>query len=97
MVLLTVLTILLVLVLAGALVIYLFKIIHALEAIGGDPDSLLAKVRWGLRAIEKQSDVIGPQVTRLNAGLGAIEQGLGQVEANLSALGEALERQGAGR
>lgn len=94
MVLLTVLTIVLVLVLVGALVTYLLKIIAALEAIGGDPDSLLAKVRWGLRAIEKQTDAIGPQVTRLNAGLGAIGEGLGQVESNLADLGEALERQG---
>lgn len=94
MVLLTVLTIVLVLALVGALVTYLIKIIAALEAIGGDPDSLLAKVRWGLRAIEKQTDAIGPQVTQLNAGLGAIGEGLGQVESNLSDLGEALERQG---
>lgn len=96
MVLLTVLTILLVLVLVGALVVYLLKIIDALEAIGGDADSLLAKVRWGLRAIERQTDAIGPQVTQLNAGLGAIGDGLTQVESNLSNLGGALERQGAG-
>lgn len=96
MILLTAVTILLVLLLVGALVVYLLKIIDALEAIGGAPDSLLAKVRWGLRAIERQTDAIGPQVTRLNAGLGAIGEGLAQVESNLTELGEALQRQGAG-
>ncbi|MGI9039344.1 MAG: hypothetical protein ACR2GQ_10830 [Gemmatimonadota bacterium] len=95
MVLLTLLSIVLVLVLVGALVVYLAKIIGVLEAVGGSPDSLLAKVRWGLRAIQKQTDAIGPQVTQLNAGLGAIEGGLGQVETNLTGLGEALGRQGA--
>ncbi len=96
MVLLTVLTIALVLVLVGALVLYLFKIIDALEAIGGNPDSLLARVRWGLRAIEKQTDALGPQVTKLNGGLGAIGEGLSEVESNLTELGEALQRQGVG-
>lgn len=96
MLLLTVSTIALILVLVGALVAYLLKIIAELEAIGGNPDSLLAKVRWGVRAIEKQTDAIGPQVTRLNQGLGAIGEGLGAIRANLRGIAEALRRQGGG-
>lgn len=76
MLLLTILTIALILVLVGALVVYLIKIISELEAIGGHPDSLLAKVRWGVRAIERMTDPIGPQVTALNDGLGAVGEGL---------------------
>lgn len=94
MLLLTILTIALVLVLVAALVFYLVRIIGELEAIGGRPDSLLAKVRWGVRAIEKQTDAIGPQVTALNGGLARIADGLGHIQENLSALAGALRRQG---
>lgn len=91
---LTILTIALILVLVGALVFYLAQIVATLEAIGGNPDSLLAKVRWGVRAIEKQTDALGPQVGSLNAGLGEIGGGLGRVQENLRALASALRRQG---
>lgn len=108
MVLLTALTILLILVLVAALVIYLVRIARKLEEIGGASRgymgedlghvlSLLAKARWGVRAIEVQTSVIEPQVTRLNAGLAAIDGGLAEVESNLTGLVGALERQGAGR
>ena len=94
MVLLTVLTIALILVLVGALVYYLVRIIAELEAIGGDADSLLAKVRWGVRAIERMTDPIGPQVTTLNEGLGAVGAGLGEIQGNLEGIAAALGRQG---
>lgn len=93
MVLLTISTIALILVLVGALVVYLIRIIAELEAIGGDSDSLLAKVRWGVRAIERMTDPIGPQVTKLNEGLGAVGEGLGAIRANLEGIARALERQ----
>lgn len=93
MVLLTVSTIALILILVGALLVYLVKVITELEAIGGDSDSLLAKVRWGVRAIERMTDPIGPQVTRLNDGLGAVGDGLGAIRGNLEGIAGALERQ----
>lgn len=91
---LTLLTIALVLVLVGALVVYLLKIIAELEAIGGSPTGLLAHVRWGVRAIEVQTRPIEPGVGTLNAGLAALGEALGQVQANLRGLARALRRQG---
>lgn len=95
MLLLTLLTIVLILVLVGALVIYLVRIIAELEAIGGSPTSLLAHVRWGVRAIEVQTRPIEPGVGALNAGLGQIGEGLAAVQGNLRGLAQALRRQGA--
>lgn len=96
MLVLTIATIALILVLVGALVLYLVRIITELETIGGHPDSLLAKVRWGVRAIEKQTDAIGPQVTGLNEGLGRIGEGLGAIQGNMRGIASALRRQGGG-
>lgn len=93
MVLLTVLTIVLILLLVGTLVAYLLRIIAELEAIGGDSDSLLARVRWGVRAIERMTDPIGPQVTTLNDGLDSIGDGLGAIRGNLEGMATALRRQ----
>jgi hypothetical protein len=50
-----------------------------------------------VRAIETQTAVIGPQVTKLNEGLHAIDAGLAGVEGNLSGIVSALERQGTSR
>lgn len=98
MVLLTVLTIVLVLVLVAVLVGFLLAIIRELEAIGGRPDSLLAKVRWGVRAIERQTDAIEPEVIRLNRSLGELDRGLSSVGGHVTGTLEALERQrGGGR
>ena len=94
MVLLTVLTIGLVLVLVGVLVVSLRLIIAELERIGGDPDSVLAKIRWGVRAIERQTEALGPEVGRLNDGLGQLDGGLAEVAAHLSGTLRQLERQG---
>lgn len=108
MVLLTILTILLVLVLVAVLVVGLVKIIGELEAIGG-PDraymgqfmghslSLLAKARWGVRAIEKQTSAIEPQVARLNDGLEVLDGTLGEVETGLGGILAALRRQTSNR
>lgn len=96
MILLTVLTILLILALVAVLVGFLVAIIDELEAIGGHPDSLLARVRWGVRAIERQTDALEPQVTKLNGALEALDDGLGDVAGHVSGLLEALERQGGG-
>jgi len=65
--------------------INLIRINHALEWIGGKPVSWLAKIRFGLRAIETETGQLAPLVTNLNTGLGALDGGLRQVESDLRA------------
>lgn len=89
----TLLTIAVVFLLFGVLVVYLAKIIGALEAIGGTDASLLAHVRWGVRAIERQTDALGPEVGKLNEGLSAVDEGLGAIGGSLGGLVESLESQ----
>jgi len=92
--LLTLLTAAAVLALVAALVVYLVRIIGVLERIGGTPTSLLAKIRLGVRAIEQETAALAPEVTRLNAGLGAIAGGLKQVDDRMAATVAAITRQG---
>ena len=94
-VLLTVLTALLVLVFFGVLAYALIKISAALESIGGKPTSYLAKLRMGLRAIEKETSHLAPQVTKVNAGLTQIAGGLASVDKHLVGTIDAVTRQGA--
>ncbi len=65
--------------------INLIRINQALESIGGKPVSWLAKIRFGLRAIETETGQLAPLVTDLNTGLGALDGGLRQVESDLRA------------
>lgn len=82
-----------------ALGLFLNAIVRELEDIGGPatrfvtPVSYLSKIRFGVRAIERQTDAIVPQVTRLNGGLAAIRDGLRAVDGNLGGLIEAVSRQ----
>jgi hypothetical protein len=82
-----------------ALAIFLRAIDHVLEDIGGPatrfsaPVNYLAKIRLGVRAIERQTDALAPYATRLNAGLGAIRDGLTAIDANLAGLISAVSRQ----
>jgi hypothetical protein len=92
---LTVLTALAVLALVGALTVYLVRIAHVLERIGGTPTSLLAKIRLGVRAIEQETSALAPEVTRLNGGLGAVAGGLRVVDDHLAGTVAAVTRQGA--
>jgi hypothetical protein len=71
----------------------LMKIVPALEAIGGNSDSLLAKLRLGLRAIERETSHLPAAAPPLNAGLESIAAGLGQVDATLGSLYAALVAQ----
>ncbi|MEO5761909.1 MAG: hypothetical protein ABIR28_06315 [Vicinamibacteria bacterium] len=90
LVLLTILSLLGVAALFIALAYYLHGIIRELEAIGGPitmfrrPANYLAKIRYGLRAIEVETGGIVPQVTRLNQGLSSILQGLRAIDSHLS-------------
>ncbi len=92
---LTVLSALEVLVFVGALIRFLVRIVDSLERIGGAPGSSLAKVGFGVRAIEKETSHLGPQVLQLNAGLTALADKLGVVDGHLAAVAVQLTGEGA--
>lgn len=85
-----------------ALAVFLRLIDRTLEDIGGPatrfvrPVNDLAKIRLGLRAIERQTDALAPHVTRVNGGLGAIRDGLRAIDTNLAGVIAAVSRQARG-
>ena len=85
-----------------ALALFLRAIDGELETIGGPatpfkaPANFLAKIRLGVRAIERQTDALAPQVTRLNGGLSAVRDGLRAIDGNLAMLIASVSKQ-AGR
>lgn len=91
--LLTLLTAVLVLVFFVILAVALVRISRVLESIGGTPTSFLAKLRFGLRAIEKETSHLTPQVLQVNAGLLQIAGGLGSVDRHLVGAIEAVTKQ----
>ena len=93
MILLTLLTAALVLVFFVVLAYALVKIARALESIGGTPTSYLAKLRLGLRAIEKETSHLAPNVIKINAGLSQIAGGLASVDKHLVGTIAAVTRQ----
>ena len=82
-----------------ALAIFLRAIDSELETIGGPvtrfvaPTNYLSKIRLGVRAIERQTDALAPQVGRLNERLTAIRDGLGAIDGNLARLIASVSRQ----
>lgn len=99
-ILLMILSVLAVLLLFGALVFYLIRTISALESIGGETprgysseSSYLSKIAFGVRAIERQTDHLGPEVTRLNESLGQAAGGLKSIDEHLGRTIEAAGRQ----
>jgi hypothetical protein len=94
LILLTIISALVVVVFFVTLAVYLLLIARTLEAIGGKPDSFLAKLRLGLRAIEKETSHLPVEVTKLNEGLTAVAHGLQQVDRHLVNTIEAVVRQG---
>jgi hypothetical protein len=93
LILLSIVSALVVLIFFGVLAAYLVQIARTLEAIGGSPDSFLAKLRLGLRAIEQETGFLPREVTRLNQGLAAVAGGLQQVDQHLVNTIEAVVRQ----
>ena len=87
---LTILSALQVLAFVGALIAFLGRIVSALERIGGSPSSSLAKVSFGVRAIEKETSHLAPQVTQLNQGLIALGGKLTVVDSHLGTVAEHL-------
>ena len=80
----------------GILGVYLYQIGNILDAIGGAPNSYLAKLRLGLRAIETETSHLPGQVTKLNQKLTAIGGGLETVDGHLAQTIEAVLRQEGG-
>jgi|GEM_PF-288632 len=82
-----------------ALALFLRAIDSELETIGGPatrfvtPANYLSKIRLGVRAIERQTDGLAPQVVRLNEGLSATRDGLKAIDGNLGALIASVSRQ----
>ncbi len=68
----------------------LMRIAPLLESIGGEGDSLLAKLRLGLRAIERETSHLPVAAPRINAALGAVAAGLITVDASLGGFFAAL-------
>ncbi len=97
LVLLTVLSILAVLIFFGVLAAYVWQIAKTLESIGGSPDSYLAKLRLGLRAIEQESSFLPKEVVKLNEKLAGIGAGLKEVDTHLVNTIDAVARQPGGK
>jgi len=87
---LTIISALEILTFVGALVYFLNRIASTLERIGGSPTSYLAKLSFGLSAIEKETSHLAPQVTQLNQGLIALAGELGTSDEHLKTVAEAL-------
>ena len=82
-ILLTIVTCLAALLLLTVVAINLVRIAHHLESIGGSSISWLAKIRFGLRAIETETSHLAPEVTALNDGLKALAGGVRQIANDL--------------
>jgi len=82
-----------------ALALFLRAIVSELETIGGPatrfvtPANYLSKIRLGVRAIERQTDGLAPQVVRLNEGFSVTRDGLKAIDGNLGALIASVSRQ----
>lgn len=75
----------------------LLRIDPVLESIGGRGDSYLAKLRLGLRAIERETSHLPAAAPRINEGLGALAGGLTEVDATLGRAYAALTAQDGAR
>ncbi|GAC1444976.1 MAG: hypothetical protein NVSMB52_04920 [Chloroflexota bacterium] len=97
--LLMILSIAMVLLLFGALVFYLLRIIKTFESIGGEPvgyssrASYLGKIAFGVRAIQQQTGHLGPEVVRLNESLTKAAGGLRSIDGHLVGTIDAVVRQ----
>lgn len=93
MVLLTLISVIAASALFIALALFLALILRELEPTGRTGVSFLAKIRMGLRAIEIETGHIPKEVTKLNAGLSAVRDGLVVVDGNLARLTSAVLKQ----
>lgn len=70
----------------------LVRIVGLLESIGGRGDSYLAKLRLGLRAIERETSHLPRAAPGINAALGSTAAGLRAVDAGLGRVLAGLTR-----
>lgn len=87
-----------------ALAFFAHRIAQTLEAIGnrepsgggrvGAPSSFLARIAFGVGAIERQVSHLGPQAGRLNNNLEQLAGGLVAVRDSVGGILEAVEGQG---
>ena len=96
LILLTVVSALVVVLFFGVLFFYLVQIAMTLETIGGQPDSFLAKLAFGLRAIETETGYLPAEVTKLNQSLSQVAGGLRLVDEHLVKTIDAVVKQGEG-
>jgi HAMP domain-containing protein len=90
---LTVISALAGLLLLGVIAYYAWRISGHLDRIGGSPTSYLAKIRMEVRAIEQETGLIGPEVSRLNQNLRRLASDL---QANREVVVRALGRRTSG-
>jgi hypothetical protein len=91
--LMTILSALAALAFLGVVAAALVRIAALLAAIGGRGDSYLAKLRLGLRAIERETSHLPAAAVPLNRNLGEVATGLTAVDGALAELHRALEAQ----
>lgn len=93
MTLLTLVSALATLVFLAVVALALVRIVKLLERIGGRGDSYLAKLRLGLRAIERETAHLPGTAPAINGGLADIAAGLTAVDATLGGVHDALQAQ----
>ena len=96
-VLLAVLSVLAVMLLVGALIFFLVRIVKVLDRVGGEPTSYLAKIRMGVRAIEVETGHLPEEATVLNSQLEKILGGLKAIDEVLVATAGAAAGQEGGK
>ncbi len=94
--LLTFVTCLAALIFLAVVAVALIRINAVLESIGGTGESYLAKLRLGLRAIERETSHLPAAAPALNADLASIAGGLTAVDATLGEVHTALVTQEGG-
>lgn len=90
MTILTLVTCLAALLFLGVVARALVRICDLLERIGGSGESYLAKLRLGLRAIERETSHLPAAAPDVNARLGEIAAGLSTLDGTLGGLHGAL-------
>ena len=90
---LTLLSALVALLFLAVVAVALVRIARLLEEIGGTGTSYLAKLRLGLRAIERETSHLPAVAPEVNRELEEIKQGLVSIDTALGELHGALERQ----
>lgn len=77
----------------GTLVGFLAAITARLESIGTGPNSSLAMITWGVRAIESETALIPAEVPKLNQQLAVAADVLGAIDQGLVAVAGAAGAQ----